>query len=272
MQKDEHYDEIDLRALLLILRRHFKLFSVVTLLVTVLGSVWGLTRPQQFNYQQSIQLAHYYSEGQLVAIQSAKQVVQQIENIYLPAFQQRYNQQHPHQTITLIGTMNKFSANKNNGYHITIGDNGFLYLQVTGNQQFAEIVSQINQFIFEKIVTQQATLRAALTKHLQTQIKIFKQGIPVIENLFAERSNKAFNAQGLMGQNSLANSPNDIVNLKIQLADLQQQMVSMQSAKLDALIVIEILSQISMLTKIILSFLVGLFLGFFVVFIKNSID
>jgi len=282
MQGQANNDEIDLRTLLLILRRHIKLLIVVTVVVTLLGSVWALTRPKEYSYKQALYLTHYYSAGQITTVQPTKDIVQQIKNVYLPAFQQQYNQQHAHRQIAIV------DAKKI--YNITGQSARILYLQAYGDKQFADVVQQANQFILKKIMAEQAPYKIALMKYLQAQIAVLQQEIPMLEKLRDANNNYIVDSQ--VAKQKLTNktnssdilrdiyinslgaqqNQNNLVTLKIQLANLQQQLASIQTAKLSAITTVAKENQTSKSVKIILSFLLGLFLSIVIIFLRNAVE
>ncbi len=287
MTASDDNSEIDLKVLLLILCRHFKLLVIVTVLVTLLGSLWALTRPPQYRYQQIIQLMHYYVAGKLQVIQPTVEIKQLVENIYLPNFQQQYNQQHPNQTVTL-------PAGKSGNYNITYGldnksdvgneDNGILYISAHGGNNFKKIFVAANHYIFTQIVQEQRRRSAEQLKNIQTQINILSEQLPELEKLQTAKNDYLINKQNGNGKRSdkmdVANilhdiyisstsvqqNQDEIIMLKIKLADLQHQIASITSVKLNKATQAVQPSQVSPIMKIILSFLVGLFLAVFTIF------
>lgn len=292
MTATDDNNEIDLKTLLFILRRHFKLLIIIIVVVTLLGSLWALTRPQQYRYQQVIQLMHYYAAGKLQVVQPTAEIKQLIENIYLPNFQQQYNRQHPNQTVVL-------SAGQNGNYHITYGvaskgdlsnqDNGVLYISAHGQSNLKKVFTAANRYIFTQITQEQRKRSIEQLKHMQTQINILSKQLPQLEKLQKAKNDYLMNRQNDKGKHNekehIANlfntiytsnggaqqNQNEIISWQIKPADLQQQIASITSAELSGIIQVTETGRISTTMKIVLSFLVGLFLAIFLVYIANVV-
>ena len=287
----EAADEIDLRTLLLILRKHFRLFIIITVIVTIVGSIWSLRRPQQYSYRQSIQLANYYVNGKLQFLQPAVEIEQLINNVYLSAFQQRYNQQNPMKKIAIIGPQINAEKNVNRHYRIVASNNSdVLFIQGYGDKQFVNIFTRVNEFIFQKIIQEQKPLKEELSRHLQTKISIFINQIPELEKLQRAKNNYIINMQN--GNNAVSSkdsfaqishdiyinslgaqaNQNNLISLKINLADLKQQLSSIVPLSLNEMSVTVKLTRVSNLMKIMLSFFVGIFLAGVIVFFRNVLN
>ena len=263
-------DAIDLRTLVRMLRRQFKLLMIITVAVTVLGSAWSLTRPQQYRYYQAIRLAHYYTVAdQWQLLQPATETKDLIEQIYLPAFQQTYRQQHPDTVLSL-----------QNHYTVNAIDSRNLYLTAEGDNHFKEVFVAANQYFFKKISQEQQQHGATLLKSLQARIHILSQQIPELEKL--QKVEDIYMANGKNSQDRIiaANNyiesliaqqnQNKLIRLKMDLTNLQNQAKTMISATLGPVIQTIKPQQLTPAMKILLSLFAGLLLGVTTVFLKES--
>lgn len=248
-------DTISLLDVWHILRKRKILFLTVFLLIFIIGSVFTITKSQQYNYVQLIALPSVEDK----AVWSYELAAEKINKFYFPLAVAKYNANHPDKIVYL------------NSDSLTLKDTGgtYLSLSMTGTVNAKDIYKEILQTVLDNLRVETALVLENKTNYLKTIIENLqtqKENIIHSEGLLKSKKN---GADDLLLRNEYART---LIQIDQQIGDINYKLSSSQQAMASDLIRSPFPVGPSKTVMFTLFLLLGLMFGFFAVFVAEFVD
>lgn len=284
MQPDDT-QEYSLMDLIVMLYKHRKLFIYTVLIITILGGVYaGWSHSEKYYmYRQPVQLASYYLDGKQFLLQGNTEVISAVGNLYLPRFMAQYKATHP--TFNEIQFETNFSAQTSFEQVKDQAEtpSSRIYLEYKGTPKDLTLFQEATQSIVQQIAQQERPMMDSLLIASKTSIALMETEVPKLEKvgelLKSYSGNPINNVDQKMAMmvstretylNLISQSQilQNVIQFKQTMNQLNQKIDSLVPTAVAPIIVMNAKPSISLVSMIILSFIIGLFIAMLLVFVK----
>lgn len=281
----DQVQEYSLLDLIVVLHKYRKLFIYTVVIVTILGCVLTLLShmKKQYVYRQPVQLASYYLNGKQYALEGSVQIINAVNNLYLPRFIAQYKTQYPlfneGRFIENFSAKTSFAQTQDQ----TEVPSNTIYFEYRGFAQDLEIFQLAIASLLQQITQQEQPFINSLLNSSKSNLMLMQTEVPKLERvgdlLKSYSSNPNSDAHQELAMTvttretyldliSQSQTVQNIIQFKQTINELNQKIDSMTSTSLAPLIILNAKPKISLAVGIVLSFIAGLFIGLLLVFIR----
>lgn len=277
--------EYSLMDLIVILYKYRKLFICTVIIVTILGSVFAILNhsKKQYMYRQPVQLASYYLNGKQYSLEESTQIVSAVNNLYLPRFIAQYKAQHPlfneGQFIENFVAKASFMQMQDQAGI----PNNTIYFEYQGLTKDLEVFQLATASLVHQIIQQEQPFINSLLSASKSNLMLMQAEVPKLEKVgdllksYSANSNTDIHQELAMTVStretyldliSQSQTVQNIIQFKQIINELNQKIDSLTTTTAAPLIILNANPKISLVNALLLSFIIGLFIGLLLVFIK----
>jgi hypothetical protein len=284
MQQDDT-QEYSLLDLIVMLYKHRKLFIYTILIITILGVIyagWSYSK-KQFIYRQPVQLASYYLDGKQYLLQGNTQVINAVNNLYVPRFIEQYKSTHPKFNETKFldnfSVKSTFAQTQDQSEAIS----NVVYLEFKGSKDDLSLFQDASSSIVQQIVQQEKPMINSLIIASKSNLLLMQTEVPKLEkvgellksysgnqdnNIHQEMAMTVSTRETYLDLISQSQTVQNVIQFKQAMNQLNQKIDSLTPTSTVSLIVMNANPKIPLVSMILLSFIIGLFIAILLVFIK----
>ena len=284
MQPDDT-QEYSLMDLIVMLYKHRKLFIYTVLIITILGGVyagWSHSK-HQYIYRQPVQLASYYLDGKQFLLQGNADVISAVGNLYLPRFIAQYKATHP--TFNEIQFVTNFSAQTSFEQVKDQAEtpSSTIYLEYKGTAKDLTLFQDASSSILLQVVQQEKSMIDSFLTASKSNLLLMQTEVPKLEkigellksysgnqnnNVHQEMAIEVSTRETYLNLISQSQTVLTLIQFKQTMNQLNQKLDSLVPTAVAPIIVMNAKPSISLVSMIILSFIIGLFIAMLLVFVK----
>ena len=264
--------------------RRKKLFIVFFGVFITLSAIKIILDPIPYNYIQQINLAHYFSAGQMQMVLPLKQELNRIESYSLPGYINQYNLKNKNAKVNAKSSKYTLEANVS-GSVLT------LKMKAPKQKKYEQFFVNINKAVFNELNGVESFYLASLKNSTQENNRILEEEIPALHHLQMlqsplnrmEKHKEVTDLEALRDIyiSSLGSSSQYEVlyHLKKLYATNKETLSSLSTSTISKMIIVPDLTQVSLLIRLVTSIFVSLFLAAllllavnYMIFLKENIN